>query len=156
MLGAVSCSFKREIKPYKAYEVLGRLLCWDRKWMYIVSHFVRKGAVRPTGYLLQPWRRSQDRKDKNGKETEGSAEKTGPNPAIFASAISKYVFKKGRLTIPPERILQDSGLLPSKPEGDDAPSMDSTTPVHFCGSGSGFSDPSNSIGKCTGSNRAMS
>ena len=35
--------------------------------------------------------------------------------AIIASAISKLVFKKGRLTIPPEVMLQASGLLPSRP-----------------------------------------
>lgn len=37
------------------------------------------------------------------------------HPAIFASAIAKYVFKHGRLTITPEKILQNSNLLPPKP-----------------------------------------
>lgn len=38
--------------------------------------------------------------------------KTGSTqPIIFATSVSKYVFKKGRLTIPPERILRASGLL---------------------------------------------
>ena len=35
--------------------------------------------------------------------------------AIIASALSKIVFKKGRLTIPPEVMLQASGLLPPRP-----------------------------------------
>ena len=35
--------------------------------------------------------------------------------AVIASAISKLVFKKGRLTIPPEVMLQASGLLPPRP-----------------------------------------
>ena len=129
MLGAVSCSFKREIKPYEVYEVWSRILCWDRKWMYIVSHFVRKGVVKPQGYMLQPWRKIQYGKGRYGSKTEDAAEKTAPSPAIFASAISKYVFKMGRFTIPPERILDGSGLLPAKPEGDDAPSIDTAIPV---------------------------
>ena len=35
--------------------------------------------------------------------------------AIIASCLSKLVFKKGRLTIPPEIMLQASGLLPPRP-----------------------------------------
>ena len=35
--------------------------------------------------------------------------------AVIASALSKLVFKKGRLTIPPEVMLQASGLLPARP-----------------------------------------
>ena len=38
-----------------------------------------------------------------------------PEDAIIASALSKIVFKKGRLTIPPEVMLQASGLLPPRP-----------------------------------------
>src|SRR5450432_1739999 len=28
MLGAVHCSFKKEIKPYEGYEMWSRILCW--------------------------------------------------------------------------------------------------------------------------------
>ena len=38
-----------------------------------------------------------------------------PHPAIFATSIAKYVFKKGRMTIPPEQVLQASELLPENP-----------------------------------------
>lgn len=38
-------------------------------------------------------------------------------PAIFATAIAKYVFKQNRLTIPPERILRASNLLPGSESG---------------------------------------
>jgi hypothetical protein len=34
---------------------------------------------------------------------------------ILAVAVSKYVVKKGRLTVPPERILRASGFLPTPP-----------------------------------------
>jgi hypothetical protein len=89
MLGGVQCSFKKEIAPYAGYEMWSRILSWDRKWLYIVTHFVEKGAT------------------KNGN-WEGK---------IHASALSKYVFKVGRLTVHPAVIIGASGLLPERPGG---------------------------------------
>ncbi|CBF88174.1 acyl-CoA thioesterase [Aspergillus nidulans FGSC A4] len=86
-LGSVFCSFKREIKPYTKYEVESRVLGWDKKWMYILSFFVKPAA------------------------------KNGGKRMLYATAISKYVVKKGRLTIPPERVLRKSGFLPERPKG---------------------------------------
>ena len=43
-LGAVKCSFKREIRPYQRYEMWTRVLSWDAKWLYTITHFVRKDA----------------------------------------------------------------------------------------------------------------
>lgn len=140
MLGAVSCSFKREIAPYEAYEMWSRILCWDRKWIYVVTHFVKKGAVKPAGYTLNAPSSSllsslfgSKKKDKK-KGVNGAAKGTTteswnasalplpvepkvPNKAIFASAISKYVMKLGRLTVHPEVVLDASGLLPPRPGG---------------------------------------
>ena len=118
MLGGVTCHFKREIKPYQAFEIWTRVLCWDRKWLYLVSHFVEKGNVKPKGYTLQPWKKGNQRSE-NGKMNE-NVDKT-PHPAIFASSIAKYVFKEGRLTVPPETLLQHSNLLPLKPAGHETP-----------------------------------
>ncbi|KAL2865406.1 uncharacterized protein BJX67DRAFT_373262 [Aspergillus lucknowensis] len=98
-LGSVFCNFKREIKPYALFEVESRVLGWDQKWMYIISFF------------LAP----QSREDKSGKRV------------LYASAISKYVVKKGRLTIAPERALRKSGFLPERPEGDAAGAGAGTT-----------------------------
>lgn len=39
---------------------------------------------------------------------------------LLATALTKYVIKKGRLTIPPERVLRTGGFLPPRPEGTDA------------------------------------
>ncbi|KAE8368379.1 hypothetical protein BDV27DRAFT_168126 [Aspergillus caelatus] len=85
-LGGVSCIFRREIKPWQRYDVESRILCWDDKWLYIVSHFLKPGMA--------------------------SSEEN-----ILASAISKYVFKKGRRTIAPKEVLQFLQLLK---DGDDA------------------------------------
>ncbi|MCJ1462272.1 hypothetical protein MMC07_000872 [Pseudocyphellaria aurata] len=121
-LGGVSCNFKKEIKPFETFEVWTRVLCWDRKWLYSISHFVKKGSVRPKGYLLQPWRqiklaKIQKKHDtgSNGAAVDSDMNKSPNSPVIFASAISKYVFKQGRLTISPEKILQNNNLLPPKP-----------------------------------------
>lgn len=105
-LGAVSCSFRKELKPYEKYEIWTRVLSWDQKWLYLVTHFVRKDAVRPRAYTLYP-----GQKIKKG----GSSKITKKEDAIVASALSKCVFKKGRLTIPPVIMMEASGLLPSRP-----------------------------------------
>lgn len=105
-LGAVSCHFKREIAPYEGYDIWTRVLSWDRKWIYLVSHFVREGTVKPTGWMLQPWKKA-------GKARKGGADEEAWKKAVFATSMSKYVIKKGRLTIPPAECFQRSGLLPS-------------------------------------------
>lgn len=81
-------------------------MSWDRKWVYIVTHFVRKDAVKPRRFSMYP---NQPNKDGGTKRVEKTED------AIIASALSKVVFKKGRLTIPPEVMLQASGLLPPRP-----------------------------------------
>ncbi|KAL8889543.1 MAG: hypothetical protein Q9215_003197 [Flavoplaca cf. flavocitrina] len=58
MMGGVNINFRREIKPAQAFEMWTRILTWDRKWIYTVTHFVKKGAMRPNGWLFQPWRNS--------------------------------------------------------------------------------------------------
>ncbi|KAH6722551.1 hypothetical protein BKA61DRAFT_592814 [Leptodontidium sp. MPI-SDFR-AT-0119] len=114
MLGGVMCSFKREIGMYQGFEMWSRLLCWDRKWIYVVTHFVKKGTVKPSAYILTDgsWF------GKGYKTVKGQGKsREVDEKAIFASAISKYVIKLGRLTIHPEVSLNASGLLPPKPGG---------------------------------------
>ncbi|KAK2752451.1 hypothetical protein FQN54_008113 [Arachnomyces sp. PD_36] len=89
VLGSVYCNFKREIRPFERYEVRSKLVAWDQKWMYILTYFIRP-EKRP-----------------------------GSGKTLLAMGVSKYVIKKGRLTIRPERVLRASGLLPEKPEGID-------------------------------------
>lgn len=109
MLGAVHCSFKREIKPYQKFEMWSRILAWDRKWIYIVTHFVESDAVRPRcwsggGVRYGPTRKHEGKPDEWQKR-------------IFATAVSKYVLKVGRLTVHPAVALEASGLLPERPGG---------------------------------------
>ncbi|MCJ1358897.1 MAG: hypothetical protein MMC33_008897 [Icmadophila ericetorum] len=113
ILAAVCCSFKREILPYRSFEVWTRVLAWDRKWLYVVSHFVEKGKVR-TEWLDEQWWWMKPLRGKRRSVTEGKG--AGKEPKIFASALSKYVFKQGRITIAPAKVLQFSGYLPPRPE----------------------------------------
>ena len=134
MLGGVSCNFKREIKPFEGFEIWTRILAWDRKWIYVISHFVKKGAAKPKGYTLQPWKKVKAREEAKvgGKESDGYATSGGSakvvHPAIFASGIAKYVFKQGRLTVPPERILRDCGLLPARSSEHETPPITASPP----------------------------
>lgn len=116
-LGGVCCFFQRQIEPLQSFEIFTRLLAWDRKWVYIVSHIVKKGAVKPESYVLQPWKKVRARTKKEG---EASGEED-LSKHIFATSVARYVFKKGRLTINPEIVLERSHLLPPRPDGVDLP-----------------------------------
>lgn len=110
-LGAIGCFFQREIAPLQSFEVYTRILSWDRKWMYLVSHIVKKGAIKPDSYVLQPWKKGK----KVGENKK--AEQEDLKKHIYATSIARYVVKKGRLTVNPEIILERSRLLPTRPEG---------------------------------------
>jgi hypothetical protein len=115
MLGSVMCSFKREIGMYQPFEMWSRILCWDRKWIYVVTHFVKKGTVKPSAYILTDgsWFGQKGYQEVKGKGGGSDVDEM----AIFATAISKYVVKLGRLTIHPEVLLDASGVLPERPGG---------------------------------------
>ncbi|GFF68184.1 hypothetical protein IFM47457_01975 [Aspergillus lentulus] len=113
IIGSVTTSFKKEIRIFQEYEVWSRILTWDRKWLYIVTHFVQKASAKPAGYLTAKSTRP-DSKSSIGESKCGSSQ-----PVTFATSISKYVFKKGRLTISPERILRASGLLGQDKKGEE-------------------------------------
>lgn len=114
MLGSTQTSFKREIPTLQPYEVWSRVLTWDHKWLYIVTHFVQRGRITPTASVASMGADSGASQSKTAhtfKDVESS---------IFATSISKCVFKKGRMTVPPERVLRSSELL-SKVSSSDSP-----------------------------------
>lgn len=92
--------FRKEILPYQGYEVWSRVMSWDEKWLYIVSHFVERNAFKHGNYLLQ------------GKTNAAGQVKKGKAP-VYASAVSRYVFKQQqKKTMPPGIMLAECGLLP--------------------------------------------
>lgn len=124
-LGAVFCAFRREVAPWQAYELWTRVLAWDRKWVYLVTHFVVQGKVRPTAWddgrggggasaWFGPLRQ---KKDKTETAALGEGEGEGFEKYVIATAVSKYVFKVGRFTVHPTILMEQSGLLPERPGG---------------------------------------
>ncbi|KAJ5512081.1 hypothetical protein N7463_001633 [Penicillium fimorum] len=99
-----SSPLMKEIGIFQEYEVWSRVLTWDQKWLYIVTHFVQKGSVKQDDLVTHELMTGKIYVTGSGKSRDKSA-----RPVVFA--VSKYVFKKGRLTVAPERILRASGLL---------------------------------------------
>lgn len=50
-----------------------------------------------------------------GGKREARKDGGKPQRKIFASALSKYVFKMGRITVKPEELLNECKLLPPRP-----------------------------------------
>ena len=128
-LGAIGCFFQREIAPLQSFEVYTRVLSWDRKWLYLVSHVVKKGAIKPEAYVLQPWKKGK--KSGDGGDAKKSDEQEDLKKYVYATSIARYVMKKGRLTVNPEIILERSRLLPRRPAGVSLPprTEDSVVPT---------------------------
>ncbi|RDW58712.1 hypothetical protein BP6252_13188 [Coleophoma cylindrospora] len=119
-LGGVACTFTKDIKPYEKYEVWTRVLCWDEKWLYVVSHFVKHGAVRPAQDSFNRGGigdvRADERKRRGGVPCDFSlGSEQDLKKIVFASSMAKYVFKRGRITVPPRSAMESIGLLPRPP-----------------------------------------
>lgn len=147
-LGGVGCVFRKEIKPLEQFEIWTRLLTWDNKWIYVISHIVKKGSKKPSKYALQPWKKASKKPATNTPNSEGEKDMT---KAIFASSIAKYVVKKGRLTIAPEIVLQRSDLLPPKPANLPAPPVVADSPATGQGTPATVSSPENLAAQVTAS-----
>ncbi|PYH92159.1 hypothetical protein BO71DRAFT_485678 [Aspergillus ellipticus CBS 707.79] len=91
VLGGVQCVFRHEIRPYQGYEVWSRVVSWDEKWFYVGSWFVEGIGI--------------------GGRREGEGNGEGKDETVFAACVSRYVFKRGRVTYPPGRMLGECGLL---------------------------------------------
>ncbi|KAF7887001.1 uncharacterized protein EAF02_003648 [Botrytis sinoallii] len=86
---------------------------WDKKLIYIATHFVKKGEVKSKGYVLGDGSWFGGRNARFVAQ-EGEAEKI-EEKYILTTGINKYVIKFGRMTNHPEVLLASSGLLPEKP-----------------------------------------
>lgn len=113
-LGGVSCTFKKELLPYETYDMWTRILCWDDKWIYIVTHFVkRQPYVKPQSSTLYPQQDSKSSRQTSKKSKISSTSAQAPPPALIAaSALSKVVWKNGKITVRPQEMLENAKLLP--------------------------------------------
>ncbi|RKF56682.1 hypothetical protein OnM2_079033 [Erysiphe neolycopersici] len=149
-LGSVTCSFKRELKAYESYELWTRILSWDEKWIYLITHFVRAGAVQPKEYTLYPEQNPnlRDLTESEGEkqaDVQATSDLLSSHPDVVATALSKCVFKDGRRTVSPVFMLKKSGILP--PTCHDKPvSTSDSTGNSQCGDSCRSSDSGIAVG----------
>ena len=140
-LGAVSCTFRRELLPYETYDMWTRVLTWDEKWFYIITHFVKRSSkIGPEEITLYP--QQQKELESNPPSRKGSATSTddaaaavsgrknsvidNKNP-VAATAVSKIVFKDERKTITPQTMLELAEMFPAADKDVSSGSEDSWT-----------------------------
>ena len=122
-VGGVASTFRKGIRPLQKYDIVTQVLSWDEKWVYFISHFVKKGSFKPVQFSDQPRRN----KHKDGAEPElpsTQGDVPSADSTVLAISVGKMVFKKGRKTIPPVDFLRDCGHLPSD---DSTPSASEST-----------------------------
>ncbi|KAI8628156.1 hypothetical protein F5Y19DRAFT_143939 [Xylariaceae sp. FL1651] len=98
ILASVTCKFRQEIPPYKAYVVSSRILAWNEQAMYLVTYFLKPGMKLPLELDVLGGPDAVLKDDKYRK-------------AVFATMVTKYVFKAGRKTVSPHDVLRSAGLL---------------------------------------------
>lgn len=64
----VFTNFLKEIKPFEKYQVTTFILCWDEKWIYVMSRFTKKNetilcSLSLTKYVLKDGRKTIQPKD---------------------------------------------------------------------------------------------
>ncbi|KAL4985591.1 hypothetical protein BDW68DRAFT_189511 [Aspergillus falconensis] len=106
IVSAIACTFHREIEPYRPYELWTRVATWDDKWIYMVTHFVDNSKAWSTCFVIQA-----NASINSKKMRDLAPRKEGQHKNVFASAVTRMVFKKGRLTVAPQRALEICGLL---------------------------------------------
>lgn len=119
-MGGTSCIFQKQIPPFTRYEISSRILCWDQKWLYVVSHFTKPGANKSSRYLGGSERMDPSvlpQKRDNGLQKDD----------IYATAMTKMVFKAGRITCSPESIFLECNLVPTQAALNEAQELENLT-----------------------------
>lgn len=143
VLAGVECSFRRSIRPGQRYDIVTRIIGWDQKWCFVVSHFVKEGAFRPRAFSDQGKgvKGKKEFRDENGDLEKGHCGETESDgdgkDAVLAVVMGKMVFKNGRKTIPPAEFLSHCGLVPAVEEGASFGSCTVSKPVDGAGAGAG-------------------
>ena len=101
IIGSVHTSFHREIKPLASYRIRSRVLAWDNRWIYVGSWFL---AGKKRGSRIT---------------TKDSGTGHAATSTVLASSLTKYIVKRGRITIRPEDIWKEAGLVPGNSPDDE-------------------------------------
>lgn len=113
-IAGINFTFHKGIRPRKKYEICTRVLSWDDKWLHLISHFVERGSCKPVHFTDQKSRQCDAEMNIGNLESPDCLDdERNPRSVVFATAMAKIVFKKGRKTVPPADFLVDCGLLPS-------------------------------------------
>ncbi|KAL4894185.1 hypothetical protein BDV59DRAFT_207217 [Aspergillus ambiguus] len=137
IVSAVSCTFHREIKPFQPYEIWTRVASWDDKWIYMVTHFVDNSKFWPRCYVMQAHASINSKKMRPPVPHKKERHKN-----VFASAVTRMVFKRGRLTVPPKRALEICSLL-------SAPTAESPTAASYPDTGAGATESATGFNEWT-------
>lgn len=106
-LGATSCSFRREIKPYESYDTWICIISRDEKWVYLVTHFAKQSSgIRRKSDWLYP----QQDSPLSSAISRKAADSRADSVAVYV--LSKVEFKDGRRTISPKLMFELAGLYP--------------------------------------------
>lgn len=59
----VFTNYLKELKPFESYNVYSSILCWDEKWIYVISRFTKNGdktlcSLSLTKYVLKEKRKT--------------------------------------------------------------------------------------------------
>jgi hypothetical protein len=115
LLGGTQCAFRKEIKSYKPYEIWTRLVAWDDKWFYAVTHFVEKGRFKPVCYM-QAQNEAEIEQVVELSDAEKANQAELNRKVVYASVVTRAIFKQGWQTITPEEMFRRAGLLPDDEE----------------------------------------
>jgi acyl-CoA thioesterase FadM len=111
ILAAVQCNFKRPIAPWQAYRVSSRILAWDEQSLYLVTYFTKPDT-----------KKLQTGLDLCGGPVAVLKDKV-VSKGLFATLVTRYVFKAGQTTVRPVHILLEAGLLLSGDGGGEASAL---------------------------------
>ncbi|GAV53386.1 hypothetical protein ZYGR_0AI06700 [Zygosaccharomyces rouxii] len=64
----VFTNFLKEIKPFERYQISSVILCWDQKWIYVMSRYTKKNgkvlcSLSLTKYVLKEGRKTVSPRD---------------------------------------------------------------------------------------------
>lgn len=91
----VFTTYFRDIKPFERYSVTSRILCWDEKWIYVLSEFTKPCSSSNSANI-----------SKSGIERDLKRD----NETLCSLSLTKYVLKNGRITISPVDAFTSCGL----------------------------------------------
>ena len=115
--GGSSVVFLREIPMLRKYNIYTRVISWSRKWLYMQGVFTLPAKGKKTNAVQKKSLKLSTRTDNLNTADPGmssgmSTPSTVTVPAVTASGeticavmYGRYVFKRGRVTVPVNEVL---------------------------------------------------